>query len=396
MAVLALDDRDASITYSTGWALSGSVLEYNRTTTWTGVAGSTARIAFRGTSIGVFGTVSGRKRGGIAPETTYSMDGGVPVKFTATQTLVNQYNQLFYQSPVIENGLHNLLITNVLAAEPFFMDFMLVVVPADATSLTTSTSSTSTTSTTSSTSTQPPSLVVVTITSTSSSPTTSPTEAPSNGGNALGSTSSSKSNNTPAIVGGIIAGIVVLVLLIFGIIFWRRRQNQRKSEIRRSRTSWPPAMQSNAKLADPPRHSQPPMTQAEQPPFSSYHNNGGYGQEQYTNSVPSYSSPPPQGAGYGQYPDAYGHDRNYQQYPDGGPSYTARTSPQDVDSADAYGGISTYGDERSAYATPTQGYIPPSQLIAAGNDYGRMPPPHNPTYAAQNQSGGRVRVRLDG
>ena len=48
MGVQAFDDRNPSIVYSTGWAQAGSGLEYNSTTTWTALAGSTARVSFRG------------------------------------------------------------------------------------------------------------------------------------------------------------------------------------------------------------------------------------------------------------------------------------------------------------------------------------------------------------
>ena len=48
MSIRAFDDRDPTIVYSTGWAQAGSSLEYNSTTTWTALAGSTAQISFRG------------------------------------------------------------------------------------------------------------------------------------------------------------------------------------------------------------------------------------------------------------------------------------------------------------------------------------------------------------
>lgn len=48
MAILALDDRDPSIIYSGGWAQAGSANEFDGTTTWTAVAGSTAKLTFTG------------------------------------------------------------------------------------------------------------------------------------------------------------------------------------------------------------------------------------------------------------------------------------------------------------------------------------------------------------
>jgi len=48
MSVAVVDDRDPSVIYSTGWGQGGNNVEYNNTTTSTGVAGSKASISFVG------------------------------------------------------------------------------------------------------------------------------------------------------------------------------------------------------------------------------------------------------------------------------------------------------------------------------------------------------------
>lgn len=48
MSIITLDDRDKAIVYSAGWARGGSTNEFDKTTTWTAVAGSTAKVTFNG------------------------------------------------------------------------------------------------------------------------------------------------------------------------------------------------------------------------------------------------------------------------------------------------------------------------------------------------------------
>lgn len=44
-----LDDRDTSVTYSTGqWGQAGSANEFDSTTTWTSLRGATAKLSFNG------------------------------------------------------------------------------------------------------------------------------------------------------------------------------------------------------------------------------------------------------------------------------------------------------------------------------------------------------------
>jgi hypothetical protein len=48
MGILAVDDRDPSITYTGGWAQAASPNEFDNTSTFTAVAGSTAKVTFTG------------------------------------------------------------------------------------------------------------------------------------------------------------------------------------------------------------------------------------------------------------------------------------------------------------------------------------------------------------
>ncbi|CAA7269694.1 unnamed protein product [Cyclocybe aegerita] len=390
MSVLILDDTDPSIVYTGRWNRAGSSNEFNRTTTWTLSAGASARLSFRGTAIGVFGTISTRLRSSREPESTYRIDGGDPVTFRATQTDRTQFTQQFFQSPLLPDGEHTLEITHPETTEPVFLDFFrLIGTPIEPSSISSAssastsasissttdsassidtTSSVSTTSTIATTSRLP---ITVTVTATPSASSIQAATAadsqqsPSSSAGALGATSgSSSSANAGAIIGGVLGGMVFLFLLIFGLMFWRRRR--RGADVGRTKSivsffNRPPATPGEPfVLRDPPRPDRPPMTQAtgNMPGYGYDHEwQGGYAQSLYGNAYPSSTSV----SAYGQAPQT------------------------------AYG---------------TGGYLPPSQLVKQHNEANRMP-----NYAATTADygygygvglggagmgkEGRTRVRLD-
>lgn len=78
---------------------------------------------FLGTQISVFGTISNIYGD---PASSYSIDGGAPTTFIATQPTSIQYKQQFFQSPVLSPGAHSLLITfnSQSNTAVFFLDYI--------------------------------------------------------------------------------------------------------------------------------------------------------------------------------------------------------------------------------------------------------------------------------
>ncbi|PPQ95027.1 hypothetical protein CVT25_000490 [Psilocybe cyanescens] len=436
MGLSVLDDRDSSIDYSSGWSKAGSSLEFNRTTTWSVVSGSTAKVTFQGTSIGVYGTISAKQRRSVAPVSEYSIDGGSQVEFTPTQAARAQYSQLFFQSPVMSDGAHTLIITNKLAsADPLFLDFMFVLntspdssatgalptlssaVPGSSTSSgsissstsassssssSTSSSASSTSSTVSSTSST--SLNTITVTTFESQSSSSPTGVADNANNNAGAddVGAAKKSNAGAIVGGVFAGIIVLAFLVFGFFYWNRRRQRRNSfmdyKTAGSGSYWNRPLDAAATPASipPPQTIEPFPTDPPRPPMT-----------QAGASASSYGQP--QGAAYAQ-----GQGQS-QHYPGGympatpGPDYYESSdiayavNPEPAPAGYGYG----YNDSRESDIYAAQqvqhapqgyngggGYVPPSQLMQNGGSGNGYVPPSN-YYAAQNQPGQRVRTRLD-
>ncbi|KIM47189.1 hypothetical protein M413DRAFT_440691 [Hebeloma cylindrosporum] len=364
--IRALDDRDSSIVYSTGWAQAGSSPEYNSTTTWTALAGSTARISFRGTAIGVYGTISAKDKGSVPPESLYSIDGGLPVRFRANQAARPQYSQRFFQSPVLPEADHVLTIMNSgVRADPFFLDFVMVQsnedTPAVSSSSSLTTSELSSTSeslplsTSTPTTTTPPPAVTVTVTSVQavSSPPTGVADGVKASNSAVAASGASKSN-AGAVAGGIIAGIVVVFIAVFGFIIWRRRRARRNSLFESSSgIVWarptidsPPASRVQPySLNTPPPPAAPVMSQHSGGQYSDGYYAGGYASTNSFNSYPQRQQQQQQ--------------QQYPQTPHSNYDYSASEH-------DAYGGIT-----QNQQPYPQQGYTPPSQLMhaGAGNDY---------------------------
>ncbi|KAF8166216.1 hypothetical protein BJ912DRAFT_1068035 [Pholiota molesta] len=196
MVVQQLDDRHSSITYSGVWERAGISPEFDNTTTWSNLTGSTATVVFYGTSISVWGTI-GFSGLGIAPLSSYSIDHGPVSIFTAAQIPTTQYNQRFFQSDQLTPTSHTLNISTLANGGYFYLDYLLVVTPDSATS------STSTT-----------------IPTPSSPTTTSPTNTPQ-------MPSSKRDLPIGVIVGGVSGAIALLALAIICILVIKRKMNQR-------------------------------------------------------------------------------------------------------------------------------------------------------------------------
>jgi len=180
----------------------------------------------------VYGTITAKNKDSVAPESLYSIDGGLPVRFTAAQAPRTQYSQRFFLSPILPEADHVLTIMNAgVRADPLFLDFVRVQSNEDtppASSLSSSSSVPLSTST--STTTTPPPPVTVTITSVQAVSTlTTGVASDAKATSTAVAVSGASKSNAGAVAGGIIAGIIVLFLAVFGFIMWRRKRARRKS-----------------------------------------------------------------------------------------------------------------------------------------------------------------------
>ncbi|KAF5311987.1 hypothetical protein D9619_003789 [Psilocybe cf. subviscida] len=439
MSILTLDDRNPAVVYSPGWDQAGSKFEFNSTTSWTKVAGSTAKVTFRGTSISVYGTVSGGNPKSIAPTSVYSVDGGSPKIFQATQTGRAQYRVLFFDSGVLPDAVHSVEISHPILSDPLFLDLFLVsqvtttpitpslpVLPSSASAsvtlslpvanstsvLPSSTPIPSSTPLPSSETT--PDVTPTTPTSTTPLPTSSsePTSSAADSAPSLPVVAAeTKKSNAGAVAGGVIGGIVVLFLMVFGYIVWRRRRRDRLAmDALRfpPSTSWNNAGSGGTSAASRRRsfasnNTNMSMRNVPPPPQAGGSFSG--------------SSPAPYQQPYGtpaMYPGGYAREYPQQQM-------QQQAAPYAASSLMSYAGSSSdppaYGQPSATASQPQaqrQAYALPSQLVGAGaktggsynryqdnyqDAYGGVAPStvpgptSNANYSYENAP--RSRVRLD-
>ncbi|KAF6744272.1 hypothetical protein DFP72DRAFT_1078820 [Ephemerocybe angulata] len=386
MGVLALDDRDTTIVYSTGWGQAGSSNEFNGTTTFTTTNGATAKVTFVGTSITVYGTVPGGLLSRAS--STYSIDGGAPVLFVSTPAIGVQYNQVFFTSPTLPAASHTLTITNTGIAADLFLDLLMVTPPE------TPLISTVTTTITPSAVT---SMRTVTVTSTAAGAAASAGTTAAGSANDTAGTGAAQKSNAGAIAGGIIGAIALIVLLGIGAVFYRRRARNRRQMAAGTGTAYWGG--NSQPLPSPPLAPQFQSSSnsnfAPQFQSSSSSTFGGQPQMSQSNSAsayPAYDSAPwqnptPTGGSTG-YPGPPPSTNQYTpappsqlQYP-GGQRYPAPSS-QFAPGASASGGQGVsdlpYYDNADAYG----GYAE------------QVPPPSVPVPPKATGVSGRVRVNLD-
>ncbi|PPQ81862.1 hypothetical protein CVT25_013462 [Psilocybe cyanescens] len=130
--IFFIDDRNPGMSYisaqgeNSSWSQEENVLEFNQTATWTDREQASVSIPFNGTAISVWGTLSGSVAGPVL--TSYQVDG-LPIINVENSSLVDepQFQVMFYQSPGLKPGMHNLLITNMANGSLFRFDFVKVV-----------------------------------------------------------------------------------------------------------------------------------------------------------------------------------------------------------------------------------------------------------------------------
>ncbi|KAJ3989642.1 hypothetical protein F5890DRAFT_1484874 [Lentinula detonsa] len=210
------------IKYSQHWSLNksdGSMATNN--------VGASANLTFTGSSVRVFGTLPANNQQTIQPMSSYSLDGGLPVVFDASNfgepSKVDNF--AFYQSdPGLTNENHSLVITSIKDNANLILDNIIVISGAGSSSV-------------------PPVFPSITITPLPPSTPSSPSPSAST----IGSTSKI---NVGGIVGGIIAALVMLAGLV-AFFLVRRRRNQRIAK-RREATPFVPAP--NGPSLTPPSH----------------------------------------------------------------------------------------------------------------------------------------------
>ncbi|KAJ3575816.1 hypothetical protein NP233_g851 [Leucocoprinus birnbaumii] len=189
--------------------------------------GASAKIAFYGTSITVYGTVSANNVDD-GTKSAYSIDGGIGSTYTTSPTKSTQYQVKFFQSPTLSPGRHTLEITNESPGGWFWLDYVLVAnstAPSSSSvsssSAATSTSTASVSLTSSTPTFTPPSTVTVAYTP-SFTPSTDADEAAADT-----NVHHHKGPNAGPIVGAVFGTMFGLVLL--GVLIWfvRRKMEDR-------------------------------------------------------------------------------------------------------------------------------------------------------------------------
>ncbi|KAJ7901074.1 hypothetical protein B0H14DRAFT_3422988 [Mycena olivaceomarginata] len=127
MSVL-VDDNDPSVLYNSpgGWSRLGQAPEFDGTTHSSVTRGDTATLVFEGTSISLYGTLqasTGQSRLNL------SIDGSDVGSYQAPIVPAVNHNQLFWTSPVFEEGSHTLVATvdqdTSLSQITFFIDYFI-------------------------------------------------------------------------------------------------------------------------------------------------------------------------------------------------------------------------------------------------------------------------------
>ncbi|KAK7049134.1 hypothetical protein R3P38DRAFT_2872826 [Favolaschia claudopus] len=112
--VAIVDDRDPLIQYAGNWNDAGASLEFNSTTRWSDLQGSTASLTFVGTSITIFGTVAAK----TSPQASldFSIDNSSSGIYTPPSNMSSDiHHEALWVSPPLNDGSHTLVITQTAA-----------------------------------------------------------------------------------------------------------------------------------------------------------------------------------------------------------------------------------------------------------------------------------------
>ncbi|KAJ7061334.1 hypothetical protein C8F01DRAFT_1369512 [Mycena amicta] len=191
--VFFVDDRDSRITYSPPWTFFGSDEDFMHTSQASPGKGATLTLPFQGRGISFYGGINnGSAALGQVLNASMTIDGGPPTFFVPpTQTAAVTTNDLYFNSGVLANGNHTLVVT-AENEHTVWADYFLIV-PPPATSSSGSGSATNT----------------------------------ANASSQIGK-SKSKSAVGPG-VGGAIGGVILVGLLVAVVVLCLRRRRRKQA-----------------------------------------------------------------------------------------------------------------------------------------------------------------------
>ncbi|KAJ7816838.1 hypothetical protein B0H14DRAFT_3877700 [Mycena olivaceomarginata] len=124
--VAIIDDRDPLLRYSTGWNNSGSFVEFAGTARWSGIPGSTASLAFSGSSVIIYGSVAANPS---EASLSFSVDGSLAGSYSPSPSTTALHHQVLWASPPLHDETHILFITQTTASESgsgvIFLDYIM-------------------------------------------------------------------------------------------------------------------------------------------------------------------------------------------------------------------------------------------------------------------------------
>ncbi|CAA7269959.1 unnamed protein product [Cyclocybe aegerita] len=203
------DDTDPAIAYSQGWGRFGSGSEYNTTTTLSVKAEETATLAFKGSSVSVYGTTPAI--GNVLASASYSIDDDIRIIQTSPKVTANVYQSLFFQSPTLPEANHTLVITTLAEGAYYWLDFITVTRAIHPTNSSVGFPPSPTPSSSQSTT-----LSIASASAPAVSATTTPTPSPP-----------PKQPNTLAITAGVLGAVIVILLVSSIGAYLLRKWNKR-------------------------------------------------------------------------------------------------------------------------------------------------------------------------
>ncbi|EIW77910.1 hypothetical protein CONPUDRAFT_157086 [Coniophora puteana RWD-64-598 SS2] len=123
-SLVVVDDHAYAIQYQGNWTAGGIYPEYDTTTSGSHSQGDTATFTFTGTWIGVYAS-TGAPGGWGFPITEFTIDGGQPASFTSLNVSSQSYHFPVFQSDILEDGQHTLVINHTDAGpSTFWFDYL--------------------------------------------------------------------------------------------------------------------------------------------------------------------------------------------------------------------------------------------------------------------------------
>ncbi|KAJ6530949.1 hypothetical protein DFH09DRAFT_1409625 [Mycena vulgaris] len=124
--VAIVDERDPLVHYAGAWNDGGVSEEFDSTTRWSAIQGSTASFTFVGSSVAVFGTVAALN----PPQSslTFLVDNSIQGTYTPPANMpADIHHEELWASPTLSSGSHTLVITQTAAqaAGVIFLDYIM-------------------------------------------------------------------------------------------------------------------------------------------------------------------------------------------------------------------------------------------------------------------------------